>query len=97
MDDKKLNENNEANWWFTDLIKSCKKTTVWDSLSVMEIEQKNKKKKKKYVFDTFVDIDYINCIMYMYSCGTYIRDISNYTGLHEDQINVVIDAYNDCL
>ncbi len=56
-----------------------------------------KEKKKKYSFDTVIDIDYINCIMYMYSYGTYINDISNYTGLHPDHVNVIIDAYNDCL
>lgn len=58
---------------------------------------KKKIKKEVYNFDTFIDIEYINCIIYMYSCGIYINDISNYTGLHPEQVNVIIDAYNDCL
>ena len=62
---------------------------------------KQKEKRKKDIkidySGTFINVEYINCIMYMYSCGICIIDICNYVGLSDIEVNNIIDAYNDCL
>ena len=67
---------------------------------LINIDTKPEPKEKHFKIDyisTFFHPDIIKCTMFMYSCGILIVDISNYVGLSVREVNVVIDAYVECL
>ena len=72
-----------------DFLNSLPKGSIFDV--------KPKKKNVHINSMTFFDIDLLNSVMFMYSYGIFISDISNYIGLSEREINGIIDAYVECL
>ena len=70
---------------------------VLNCLPPSDGKPKPKKKNTHIDIPTFFEPEIMDCILFMYSCGTCITDISNYVGLSEREVNGVIDAYVYCL